>query len=42
MMESLNVDLLFEKNTFENIESIKNNLNENADRKKDDLRQIIG
>lgn len=41
-MESLNVDLLFEKNTFEEIERIKCNLIDNADKKKDDLRQIIG
>lgn len=41
-MESLNVDLLFEKKTFEDIELIKANLIENADKKKDDLRQIVG
>lgn len=41
-MDTLNVNLLFEKNTFKDIESIKSNLYENADKKKDDLRQIIG
>ena len=41
-MEFLNVDLLFEKKTFESIELIKSNLIENANKKKEDLRQIIG
>lgn len=41
-MDTINVNILFEKNTFEDIELIKNNLRDNADKKKDELRQIIG
>ena len=41
-MESDNVEILFEKNSISQIEEIESNLMKEIEKKKDDLKQIIG